>query len=168
MNVRIINVKYLSLLFLLPWQSLEDDGIVIGLSNHRKLLLSLQSVEQGTGLVLLCSEYQVIDLEHSLIHCLQQPSRLLLLLGHHNHRLPLLPKQTGEDLHDLLRGETVSEKIGAYQVVIPHRRFLDLLGGEAETDDAVDAIIETVLSPVSNHLFPHITNSNAFDLGPLT
>ena len=68
---QIINVKYLSLLFLLLGQAFEDDGVVIGLANHRKLLLSLQSVEKWTRLVLFRSENQVSDLEQPLINYLQ-------------------------------------------------------------------------------------------------
>lgn len=52
-------------------------------------------------------------------------------------------------------------------MVVLHCSFLDLFWGETETDDAVDAIIETIFSPVSHHLFPDITNGNASGLGPL-
>lgn len=53
-------------------------------------------------------------------------------------------------------------------MVVLHCSFLDLLWGKTETDDAVNAIIETIFSPVSYHLFPDITNGDAFSLGPLT
>jgi hypothetical protein len=50
-------------------------------------------------------------------------------------------------LEDLLRRETVSKEVGTYQMVVLHCRFLDLLWGETETDDAVNAIIEKFLAP---------------------